>query len=283
MMKFSWVPLTEIDDIEKFNEAEAYIHRAAQFPAAIGRNYLPHKDDDSNTNLKWNPLTGVLSSRIIPRKDGDDFQLGIDVEKFELIFQNGLGEELNTIRLNGQTKEQLMTSIQVELDALGMDSHQMDFISHYEVPEHEVDKGHPFVKPDEHYLKHWVAMRTNAEILNHHCNQYLEKHAEIRVWPHHFDTGIYNPVNKAGDKSIGAGWAIADGMVNEPYFYIYGWQKEAELGFNDKPKLPIGHWIVKEWKGAVLPISDLIKADNQEGMALAFCDTVLEWYRKQLA
>ena len=42
--------------------------------------------------------------------------------------------------------------------------------------------------------------------------------SEVRIWPHHFDTGIYLEVNsKLG---IGFGWAMADKMIDQPYFYF---------------------------------------------------------------
>jgi hypothetical protein len=46
-------------------------------------------------------------------------------------------------------------------------------------------------------------------------------HAEtVSIWPHHFDTGSLIPVlrnNKTEvTQSIGIGWAIPDGMIDEP-------------------------------------------------------------------
>jgi len=65
----------------------------------------------------------------------------------------------------------------------------------------------------------------------------------------------------ATDRSIGAGFNPADDMVDEPYFYIYGWYKDNKLDYSDKPELVNGKWIIENWEGAVLPITEVADED----------------------
>ena len=83
--------------------------------------------------------------------------------------------------------------------------------------------------------------------------------SEINIWPHHFDTGVFYPVtvvNNETTQSIGAGFAMADTMINEPYFYLYGWTKDGKIEYKEATDLEAGKWLTEGWQGAVLRTSE---------------------------
>ena len=82
---------------------------------------------------------------------------------------------------------------------------------HFEIPvyaflEENLDR------PEENSLMSWIRIRTQA---NHACMEFLghiQKSAEIRIWPHHFDTGVYVEVNQ--EVGVGFGLAMADSIID---------------------------------------------------------------------
>ena len=86
---------------------------------------------------------------------------------------------------------------------------------------------------------------------------HLQVPAEVRIWPHHFDTGVYLESNP--NVGLGFGFAMEDSLVGQPYFYYSGnGLNEHVIHYKDVRDLEVGKWIVsEEWKGAVLPLSDV--------------------------
>jgi hypothetical protein len=84
-----------------------------------------------------------------------------------------------------------------------------------------------------------------------------------RIWPHHFDTGIYVEThNKMG---IVFGLAMSDTMVGEPYFYMSGYPASGKIEYKNLSDFSNGRWeIGKNWQGAVLPLSELRQLPKKE-------------------
>ncbi|MGB0423200.1 MAG: hypothetical protein ACPGED_02705, partial [Flavobacteriales bacterium] len=79
---------------------------------------------------------------------------------------------------------------------------------------------------------------------------------EIRVWPHHFDTGAIQVVKKEGTEvtaSIGLGLAIPDELSDLPYAYVSGWRKGGELQL-EAPKNSLGEWNKNNFNGVIMPM-----------------------------
>lgn len=103
---------------------------------------------------------------------------------------------------------------------------------------------------------------------------------EVRVWPHHFDTGMYAVAENG--VGIGFGLAMEDSMVGAPYFYIAGHPTNGtSINYDQLPDMKTGRWIIEEhWKGAVLPLSDLDsenEMDANKSLSL-FLDDSISWY-----
>ena len=124
--------------------------------------------------------------------------------------------------------------------------------------------------------KHYrhLANEACAMVMGH-----LQAPGEIRIWPHHFDTGIYiTPNEKIG---IGFGLAMEDPMAGSPYFYVSGYATSGEISYATVNELDIGRWeIDSAWKGAIVPLSDIkyLSASEQRKSIMAFSKTVLSWF-----
>jgi hypothetical protein len=99
----------------------------------------------------------------------------------------------------------------------------------------------------------------------------------INIWPHHFDTGTYHPLSETG--SIGTGFAVADTIVNEPYFYIYGWAKDKTIDYASAPDLPFGEWKTGSWKGAIMPLSTVTRLPNLKDDLKIFFASTSEFFK----
>ena len=139
-------------------------------------------------------------------------------------------------------------------------------------------KDEPFQALDSSVVDKWIYYRNLA---NESCSRFL-RHLmaddEIRIWPHHFDTGVYTEIdNKLG---LGFGLASQDSLVNSAYFYMSGNLLSGELLFENLPKLKLGKWDIGEWNGAVLPISDLdqLPAAAKQITVDQFIHSTLNWY-----
>lgn len=128
-----YTPLVGFDK-SSLNSTEAYIHRAAQFLAMVGKNYLDDQPDDSNANLGFDPTTSSIVGR-----DLSGFSLHLNVKEWNLETRVS-GNTDQTIKVASQTKNSLFDWLQKQLSVNGFDPDKLNFITHYEVPDHEVDR-----------------------------------------------------------------------------------------------------------------------------------------------
>lgn len=253
------------------NPAIELLHHAAQFLAMVGNSYLPHQPDDSHNNLHWNGDLNRLVGRWI---DNPKVQMSLDVVNFELILE--AADQSHHLLLDGKTKEQVIAKMRVLLHELGLDADLLQPVSHFTIPSHRLDVGMAFQKPAQQPLQEWANCRSNAQYLLEAIAPRFDWPAEIRIWPHHFDTGIYIPVTRNEDggdmQSIGLGLAIADANVSEPYFYINHWSSEAISYPIVDPVIRNGVWHKIDWKGFILPGSAFLSYSSaqQEKIAKGF-------------
>ena len=65
-------------------------------------------------------------------------------------------------------------------------------------------------------------------------------------------------------KSFSVGYAVADSVIDEPYFYVTQWKKDEKVDYSNVPELEYGEWLPEKLKGAGLALSDMLEMDNQE-------------------
>lgn len=242
-------------NIEDYNAAEAQIHVASQMISLTGKNLVSPNPDDSHTTAKWDSDRGQIVGREFELK-GNRYSVFVDAISFSFGI-NKNDDVMDEIDLHGLTYMQTVEPWKKWLIDAGYDA-ELDLSLHYELPASDHYKFESFTKPNQAILDSWVANRTLANAAYRKLNEIIGFESDINIWPHHFDSGTYHVFHETdgtADRSIGAGFAVADSMVNEPYFYIYGWFKDKQLDYSDAPSIVGSRWITDGWEGAVLPIS----------------------------
>jgi hypothetical protein len=267
--------------MRRLNEAIEEMHHAAQFIAMAGNSYLKHEADDSHTNMVWSHKhKGLFGKWIIGNQT---FRLGLITKDFDLSIEDENEEIISGINLSGYTPDIIENWLKIKLKDLGLDPEKLNLKRHYQIPDYKLDHGMPYGFITKGILKEITKYRFNSDLILNALGDRFEYASSVNTWPHHFDTGIYIPLekNKKGEviRSFSAGWAIADEFINEPYYYITYWPNESI----DKKNLPAlqskGFWQTKYFFGLILPISlinheqntedqfDIVKAYFDEGVS----------------
>ncbi len=248
---------------DKMKDALEQQHYAAQFIAKAGRHLIPQQPDDSNTNMEYIEENKWLLGNPMP----NGMQVALYLPELKLFVLSDCGEIKKTISLNGKTKNAVFAELAQNLADLGIDVSNFKNELHYQIPEHPIANGGVFSTANSDELIENTKLRHNANIILNEIASEIENAEPVKIWPHHFDTGSFITVatNSKGEASqtIGIGYAIADSMVNEPYFYLSFWSD----GLNEAPEfepLPAGRWMMPQWNGAVLTLSDMLTESNAE-------------------
>jgi len=244
---------------ENFNDALQQQHQAAQFLALAGKYLIPQQADDSNTNMQY--LAGKQA--MVGNELSNGFRLGLILTSMEIQLLNKAMDAVDIIQLNGKTRQQIFEEIKRFLKESGEDISRLKDKLHYEIPYHPVADGRPFTLHSRAYLKETAFHRENSEIILKSIVNEHKNGGSIRIWPHHFDTGVIIPIKYGDHKevaaSLGLGYAMPDTMVTEPYFYLSFWSEDStEIGGN-LPDLTSGTWMLPEWNGGVLKLSEILK------------------------
>jgi len=249
---------------EQFYDALQQQHHAARYLALAGRHLLPQQPDDSNTSMRYLPPIESLIGNELAK----DLHLGLHLTKMELQLLNQDEKLINKFTLNGKTDNEIFKAMKKLLQNAGIDITKISNDLHFEIPFHPVADGDVFNTSDSEYFQENAFYRHNTEIILHEVVTDYPDAAPIRVWPHHFDTGTFIPVEKneqgMPSKSIGLGWAIPDSMVDEPYYYLSYWSAESNHIPKSPDPLPAGKWMMPNWNGAVLPHSDILQTTSAE-------------------
>ena len=266
-------------DIQLINKTDELIHHASQFLAMIGKNFLDDEPDDSNTNLSFDSYQTCIKARtIIFDEQRIEAKINLPLWQLELYEDN---EKMASLPFLNQTKDSIFDFLQMEITKLGLEGNKLKFIDHYEIPQNELDDGKKFPALDPASLVIWMHTRANAILILKKINRLMRLKSEVRIWPHHFDTGTYYPLSK--QKSVGAGWAAADELCDTPYFYITGWDSTNAIDYQSIPNLSTGRWIIKEgWKGAVLELKEIITIDEQYKNINQFTNHIIKFFKQQL-
>ncbi|WP_055444867.1 hypothetical protein [Lacinutrix himadriensis] len=227
---------------------EKQMHLAAQYLAAAGISFLEKKADDSHTNLGFNTENGCLSTHALS-DDGD--VLCLDYEKFALVWKSE--KESITFLLDGVTHAEVLQWLSDTSKAFLDKKYQYTF--HYDLP-YNIDDTFTFQLEDAAKLKALMQLRVLAQCVLQEIDTKLNLNASIRIWPHHFDTGIYSPLPNS-DITIGLGLAIPDNVSNTHYLYISGYQNGNKIDTDSFPKLASGAWKSNGFTGAILKADSL--------------------------
>lgn len=234
-------------------------HHAAQFLALVGHHLIPRKADDSNTNMQYISEKDMLLGNLLP----NGFRVSLNLTDLSIRILDKENNILKKIISEGKSKREVFDELKQELSSLGVDVQNFKNELHYEIQVHKLDKGAPFsVKNNRYFIENSIH-RHNAEIILNEIAAKFEQSEPVRIWPHHFDTGTFIPVSQnekgAVSQTIGAGWAIPDSMISEPYFYLSFWSEKPLKNLEDIQALKAGQWKMPDWNGAVLKLSEISK------------------------
>jgi len=247
---------------------------AAQFVALTGRYLIPKKPDGSNINMQFLPEKEMLMGNQHP----DGWAVGVQLKKLKVqILDKNLNVQAE-IPLERKTFDEAFQEFKSELQNSGIDISGLKTEQPYELPTGGLKEG-KFFNAGEQETTENIRYRHNARLIINELAAKFTDVEPVRIWPHHFDTGTFATIarNEKGGatKTIGLGLAIHDSMVPEPYFYLSFWSENSLEIQNEPVKLPAGKWMMPNWNGAVLGVSEIIQKETAEEQYLL----VKEFYK----
>lgn len=274
------VASSESKSLQGYHEVDQKLHVLTQLIAKVNRTYISSEADDSHTNFEFEPQHNCICGRFIG-EGGRKVRLAFNLTNQVFQWRDESDAILRNHPIVNRTFEDIEAELASELDKFGFNT--MDFAKamHYEIPGYDFSSS-PFKRLDESHLKGWSYYRALANSACTELATRLEVSGEPRIWPHHFDTGIYFQINDLFE--IGFGLGMQDDMVGEAYFYMAGYSNGPALNFENLPSMSFGRWITGEgWKGAVLPLGELASLNSQKALAALddYINASTSWYLKQ--
>ncbi|RMH65726.1 MAG: hypothetical protein D6677_01855 [Calditrichaeota bacterium] len=237
---------------EELSRARIQAHQATQWLAAVGVAYIPHRPDDSHTNIGWLPRVGAWGTDVADA--GLSFRAALDMAgmRFHIVTPDGR-ESLATLDLDGRTFQEGARWFTEQVTKMGGDLARFTTRLHYEIPANDYGEGAAFdVAPSSAFVElndHFLLAR---EALTRVAGQHIK---EPRIWPHHFDLGILIDLNDG--RSIGLGLSPGDEHYHQPYYYVSPWPYPDDPNvLRQEALIPGGHWHTHNFTAAVLPASE---------------------------
>ena len=229
-------------------QADPVLHQLSQLIAKATRAYVPVQDDDSHTNLAYDALGDRLLGRWI--QAGENALLpALRLHDQAVIWYDDQHEELLVMPTIGRALQEVEEDIARLLPELGLDPKPFAAPMHYDMPEYDLGEVVPVIAHAD--LNAWRSYRSHANMTCHLLLEHLQVGGEVRIWPHHFDTGIY--VKPNARMGLGFGLAPSDDFCDVPYYYVAGYPEEGQLDYKAAPELDAGHWSDHGFRGAHLP------------------------------
>lgn len=221
------------------------LHRAAQYLASFGKQYISKESDDSHTNLSWDKELSALYSR--SSSDGQFMRLYLTDLRIEWVD----GERSFPLGLVGRSHGEV--TVWLHHIALRCGKDEYDFYLHYTLDSGKIRPEQVFDEYDLERGQELIVLRNSAQNVCEIVRDHFELDTEIRVWPHHFDTGGYAPLS-GSDVQIGFGMAIPDSLVDDYYLYVSAYSNEEPVKTHDFSALKLGCWQQGDFEGAMLPM-----------------------------
>ena len=231
------------------------IHFASQYLATAGKSFLTPRKDDSHTNLGYDVDRQLLETWSL---NDAHLKLALDLKNFSIRW---MGNEAPEFLLDGKTHGEVVTFLKNSAQQMDFGS-PYEFDLHYELP-FPWGINYVFSLADPEKLIETARLRAFA---HRTLRSFLAKEnldSDIRIWPHHFDTGAFVVLKESG-KSVGLGMAIPDAVCDDHYFYISGYRGHQAIDTNNFENLVQGEWKANGFKGGVLPVST---ASNDQAVA----------------
>jgi len=231
------------------------MHLASQYLAAAGISFLDKREDDSHTNLGFNTESGCLESHYL--SDNKD-QLSLSYQNFSLHWKSE--KDKVSFSLDGASHKEVVQWLNETSQKYINKPFKYNF--HYDLP-YEVNDAYVYKLTSASELRDLMHLRILSQFSLEKINKELNFNTEIRIWPHHFDTGLYAEV-PGTSISVGLGLAIPDTVCNEHYLYASGYNASGQIDTSKFSKLDNGSWSPDGFNGAILPANNLVESEGVE-------------------
>ena len=261
----NWKAITS-PDFKSIAEDIGMQHQAVQFIAYVANHYIPKKEDDSHTTMRWEPLHNCYTGQSFRTNTGK-FVVAVSVNPLEISIRNGEMKPTHRFSMEQKTKEEVMEWLTDSLFRIGLDTKAFDDQLHFSIPENKISAGGSFSYSMESNAQELIRYRDNSHLLLEHFAAKFQSAEPVYVWPHHFDEGCYVPLEKVNNevtRSLNFGMAIPDTMYESAYFYVTSRSNDG-IDYDDLPDIePPGEWHTGDWNGQALPLSSLLPLDRFE-------------------
>ncbi|WP_027418560.1 hypothetical protein [Crocinitomix catalasitica] len=224
------------------------LHQAAQYLAAAGISFLDKQADDSHTNVGWNSNKNRMETHVF----GAQNQLAINLNSGNIEWlKNGAVSSEASINSNSHNEIVHWIKEQAKENKI---SNSISYNFHYKLPYDDMINDYQFSLSTEK-LKKIAKELSKAQ---NAFEQFLENEkldSPIRIWPHHFDLGIYAKL-ETENTFMGAGIAIPDTLVDDFYFYASGYKNGAAIVTKTFEEMEVGNWRT-DWNGATIAATNL--------------------------
>lgn len=266
--------------MQEYNDTDIRLHLLSQLIAKAGRTYVPKQADDSHTNLYFDSLGNRLMGRWIDSPKGKVI-LSLNLETLCFEWLSASMRLISEVETLGATYPEIEKKLAKQPGQLGLPTVGFSKPLHFEITDYPIAHEAVDVLIDDG-LAEWKFYRGLANDTCGWLLGHLQQTSEIRIWPHHFDTGIYfEPNERIG---IGYGLAMEDPMADSPYLYFTGHALKGKLNYDNLPTLDVGRWELSEsWKGAILPLVDLEESEDYSvtDFVESFLRLASEWAMEQ--
>ncbi len=209
--------------MKAYNTADQQLHVLSQLIAKANRTFVPAKEDDSHTNISFDSLANRIVGRWIFSPNGS-ILLTLNLSSLDFEWLDASYNVLQTIPSVCKTMAEIEQGIFKGLPKLGLKSDGFSDNLHYEIPEYSVSKELiPSMGVGE--FNDWRYFRKLANEASEMALEKIGAEGEVRIWPHHFDTGIYAQLSK--QLGLGFGLAMEDMAVCPLLFQL---AKEKNIG-----------------------------------------------------
>lgn len=225
------------------------LHLAAQYLATTAKCFVKAKADDSHTSLGWNADEKQLESKAL---NSEGLKLALNYGEYSLDFTHPKSGVEASYPLVGARHHDIVHWIMRESKFAGLLG-EYEFNLHYELP-YKGAFNADFIYPeaDEDELAQLIQLRWLADKSIAAVAQQFRLMSEVRVWPHHFDTGAIGYFDASKKVSVGIGLAIPDKMLEDWYFYAAGYHGSDPIKTDEFKPLKNGSWRSGDWNGATL-------------------------------
>jgi hypothetical protein len=266
--------------MQAYNKVDQELHLLCQTIAKANCTYVPPKPDFSHTNLYFDALNSRIEGRRINNSQ-ENLLLTLNLGHLQFEWLNEVNECLQSVTIVGKTVADIENELAGRLEVLNLHPQGFACELQFEIPNYSFAQD-PFLAISLADMTEWQSYRNLANELSAKVLAALKLESEIRIWPHHFDTGIY--VKLENNIGLGFGLAMEDSMAGAPYFYMSGYREHGPLEYNNLPKLSSGRWEIGEhWQGAILPLTNLSNGSYEENKNAidGYLSKSIEWYSRQ--